>query len=79
MAETIEGGAYLQGEKWVDAEGKPLSKERIAEAKRLFAEQEAAHEEAVQARTLFEAQRDPIARALLQQQEAARTIKKGAS
>ncbi len=79
MADTIPGGAYLQGDTWVDANGKPLNREQIAAAKKLIAEQEAAHEEAVEARTLAEAQRDPIARALLHQQEAARTIKKASN
>jgi hypothetical protein len=78
MAETIPGGAYLaaDGKTWRDAEGKPISKEQIAAAKALIAEQTQAHEDDVQARLLQEANRDPVARALLQQQEAARTIKK---
>lgn len=77
MAETIPGGAFLaaDGKTWRDAEGRPLSKEQIAAAKALIAEQAAAHEDAEQARTVQEAQRDPVARALLQQQEAARTIR----
>jgi hypothetical protein len=34
--ETIPGGAYLVGDKWVDANGKPLSKEAISAAAELL-------------------------------------------
>lgn len=80
MGESIPGGAFLaaDGKTWHDAEGKPLSKEQIAAARALIAEQDAAHDDAEQARLLQEANRDPVARALLQQQEAARTIKQAA-
>ena len=44
MAETIAGGAYLHtdGKTWLDAEGRPLSKESAAEAQAKLAEQQEA-------------------------------------
>lgn len=75
--DTIPGGAYLSadGKTWRDAEGRPLGKEQISAAKALIAEQEAAHEEAAQNRLLEEANRDPVARALLQQQQVQAEIR----
>lgn len=74
MAETIPGGAYLSadGTTWHDAEGRVLSKEQQAQAEKWAKEQAAAQEEARKARVLYEAQRDPVARALMAQQEAAK-------
>jgi hypothetical protein len=46
MAETIPGGAYLSadGKTWHDAHGNTLSKEQVAEAEALLAEQAEARE-----------------------------------
>lgn len=72
MAETIPGGAFLSadGKTWHDSEGKPLSKEAQAAAEKFAVEQAQAQRDAEQDRTLLEAQRDPVARALLNQQQA---------
>lgn len=71
MGTTIPGGAFLGADgKWHDAEGRPLSREAQADAEKLQAQQAAEQRDADQARTLQEAQRDPVARALLSQQQA---------
>lgn len=64
MANTIPGGAYRVGEQWVDAEGKPLKREQIAEAQRVLAENAALVEQQEQARIALEAQRNPTAQAI---------------
>lgn len=69
MANTIPGGAYqivgADGSvRWVDAEGKPLDKEQIAEAQRVHAENAEALEQQEQARIALEAQRNPTAQAI---------------
>lgn len=59
MAHTIPGGAYQDatGDGWHDANGRPLSKAQIAEAKKLIAQQESALAELEQRR----AEQDPDA------------------
>lgn len=76
MAETIAGGAYLatNGETWIDAEGRPLTKEQIAEAKKLHAEQQRQREADTLALLEAQARNDPLARSLahaLRPQQAA--------
>jgi hypothetical protein len=72
MADTVNGGAYQQrignDLRWVNANGEPLDKSAQAEAEKLSAERE--QRLAEQERVLVEqtAMRDPVARALLQQQ-----------
>lgn len=79
MANTIPGGAFRSPNgAWHDAEGKPLSKEQIAAAEAHAVTVEAAQREAEQARTLQEAQRDPVARALLSQQQQNADARKAA-
>jgi hypothetical protein len=66
MPETIEGGAYQIGERWVDANGQPLKKAQVAEAERLHAERAetlAAQAEETNARALANS---PEARAIVQ-------------
>ena len=72
MASTIPGGAYLSadGKTWHDAEGKKLTDEQVKEAKRIAAEQTDAIAQSDAQRTLLEANRDPVARVLLSQQQA---------
>lgn len=64
MAQSIAGGAYLVGDRWIDANGKPLTKHQIDQAEALHAQQ--AEERAEQERQAREvdAQRDPTARAI---------------
>lgn len=64
MAETIPGGAYLNGDTWVDAEGKPLKKEAIAAAKAKHDENAAQTDEQHRAALALEAQRNPTAQAI---------------
>lgn len=64
MAETIEGGAYLAGDRWVNYEGKPLNKEQIVAAKKLHAEQQQQREAANLATLEAQARNDPLARSL---------------
>lgn len=65
MSTTIPGGAFLTASgQWVDANGKPLSKEQIAEAERLDAARNADLRAAELLKLEAEAKRDPTARAL---------------
>lgn len=69
MAETIPGGASLVinkdgSERWVDAEGRPLSKDQIAEAQRLDEERNADLRANERMKLEAEARRDPTARAI---------------
>lgn len=77
MAETINGGAYLRadGKTWVDANGVVLPRERAADAEKQYADQQRQREFAEAERVQFEAQRDPIARALLAQQATRQAVK----
>jgi hypothetical protein len=68
MAETVPGGAYLRGETWVNANGEPLEKGVQAEAEKLQKERAAELEQQETRLIELTAQRDPVARALLQQQ-----------
>jgi hypothetical protein len=72
MSETISGGAYMRGDQWVNANGEPLDKGAQAEAEKLQSERSDLL--ATQERELVEltAMRDPVARALMQQQAIAR-------
>lgn len=79
MADTVQGGAYVirraDKEIWVNANGEPLEKGAQTEAQKLSQERE--QQLAEQERMLVEqtAQRDPVARALLQQQQVQRAGK----
>lgn len=53
MAQTIEGGAYKVGEQWVDADGRPLSEEKIAQAEALTAEKQEAAQLEEQQRQMY--------------------------
>lgn len=64
MATTIPGGAYLSGDTWKDANGKPLSKRQITEVEELLAQQALDREERQRQAMLLEAERDPTARAI---------------
>lgn len=72
MGTTIPGGAYLaaDGKSWHDAEGRPLDRGQVSEAARVQAAQAEEHDQAETFRTNLEARRDPVARALLTQQQA---------
>lgn len=65
MADTIPGGAFLTAAGgWVNADGNPLGKEQIAQAKELSAAYNAALRAAEQAKLVAQAQRDPTAMAI---------------
>ncbi len=64
MSATIPGGAYLVDGAWVDAEGKRLDKDRVAEAERVAAEQQAQRDEQERQRMVLEAQSNPLSRVL---------------
>ena len=65
MADTIPGGAFLTAAgEWVDANGKPLENDQIAEAKKLDAQRNADLRAAEQAKMAALAQRDPAAMAI---------------
>lgn len=68
MATTVAGGAYLRGDTWVNANGEPLDKKAQTEAEKL--QKERGDLLATQERDLVNltAMRDPVARALMQQQ-----------
>lgn len=62
MANTIPGGATQRPDgTWQDAEGKPLDRDKIAEAERLQAEQQAEHDRQEAARAEAALARDPAA------------------
>ncbi len=71
--DTIPGGAYKVGDTWVDAWGKPLEKEQVAEAERVQTERQREADEAEQQRLALEAAQNPFTRALagLQPQQRA--------
>lgn len=62
--ETIPGGAYLNGDRWVDANGKPLTGEQIAQAEQLHADQQAQRDADNLAILEAQARNDPLARSL---------------
>lgn len=64
MANTIEGGAFLVGGSWVNADGKPLSKAQIEAVKALHGDNEAARGDQERERVALEAQRNPTAQAI---------------
>lgn len=64
MAETIPGGAYLNGDRWVDANGKPLTGEQIAQAEQLHADQQRQRDAVNLAILEAQARNDPLARSL---------------
>jgi len=66
MAETIPGGATydMATNRWVDANGQPLSKEAAAEAQKLADQHAADLAEAERQARLLDATRDPTARAI---------------
>ena len=66
MAETIPGGAYRRGDQWIDAEGRPLTKEQAAKAEALAAERQAERDAAEARARALDAQRDPTGRAIAQ-------------
>lgn len=65
MAETIPGGAYQDAQaRWIDSEGRPLSKALASEAQQLAAQREQERAEQERQARLLDAQRDPTARAI---------------
>ena len=79
MAQTIPGGAYQDANgNWHDANGEPLKREQVAQAEKLLAEQGEQKAEMERVTVLADAQRDPVARALLQQQQALAESRKAA-
>lgn len=64
MPDTIQGGAYLVNEKWVDAEGKPLSRKEADAAEALHAERAAANLASEQERVERAVKNDPMAQVL---------------
>lgn len=64
MANTIEGGAYRVNGAWVDAEGRPLKKDQIAQAQAIHADNEVGREQDERERIALEAQRNPTAQAI---------------
>lgn len=77
MATSIPGGAYQDAAGgWYDANGKALEGEARAAAQKHAAEQSKTRADADQAQLMADAQRDPIARALLAQQQIAAPIKR---
>jgi hypothetical protein len=70
MAQSIPGGAFKDASgAWHDANGKPLDKKAQAQAEQLYAEQATQRAEADRMQLMADAQRDPVARALLTQQQ----------
>jgi hypothetical protein len=64
--ETIPGGAFLapDGKTWLNSEGKPLSKEQIAQAKALDAERAEQLQQAEEERITRQVQNDPLAQVM---------------
>jgi hypothetical protein len=71
MATTILGGYYADADGNLhNATGEPLTKDAVKQAEAHATAQQAQRAEAERQQVLLQAQRDPIARALLHQQAA---------